>query len=318
MKILYTRNAQNAYMILTELNSADDREAGSGYETMMLEKNELHTLMGYYPVAYNGEMQYWYDIGGLCSLHQYLSREGLSGQILCQLVMDLGLALKELNNYLLSEDRLLLSPETVYISQNEGRIETRLCYCPAISQPLWDQVRELFEYFLALVDHEKKDEMNLCYRLYRILSNEDVSVDRLIEEVSPLKENGGVTDLEEVASSWQENIPREETEGFEGNSWSGREKEEKGRRKKEKRGFFQKSDGSLGKRFKDGIRKKMDKVRGSFRDDRKLSEEDRIFDPEDPTLDRDVNFERIEVGSSECYTQGERKRPGGSGYGSAR
>lgn len=337
MEILYTRNANKAYMILTELDSLEEGEEESNFETQMLEKNELHTLMGYYPVSYNGEIQYWYDISGLSSLRNYLDREGLSGEILCQLVMDLGLAMKEINNYLLSEGKLFISPETVYISQREGKIETKLCYCPALERPLWEQMRELFEFFLPLVDHEKKEEMNLCYRLYRILSEEDISVDRLLEEVSPLKNCGGVSNIEKEAVSFRENYGRPEPEqpgrreasfGEKNSGWKGKEsaksqgkevgqwKEKESVRKGGGRPASQSRVELLFQiqRIRESIRNKIHGIFGGFRDDRKLLEEDRIFDPEDPSLDQNGTFQKIEVGPAECYTQGDKRRPDWKGY----
>jgi hypothetical protein len=166
--------------------------------------------------------------------------------------------------------------------------------------------------------------MNLCYRLYRILSEEDISVDRLLEEVSPLKNCGGVSNIEKEAVSFRENYGRPEPEqpgrreaSFEEKNQGkgvGQWKEKESGRKRGDRPASQSRVELLFQRIRESIRNKIHGIFGGFRDDRKLLEEDRIFDPEDPSLDQNGRFQKIEVGPAECYTQGDKRRPDWKAY----
>ena len=160
MEVTYQRNVNRNYMIL------EGQAMEETYEESMLAENHIKALLSFYTIHANGKTQYWYDITGLHSLRDFVSQEGVEIKTIYQIIVYLGIALDEINRYLLSQERLLLGPDTVFLSRNQKESDLVLCYCPVASEDFTMSLLSIMELFLTEVDHNKIELTKLCYALY--------------------------------------------------------------------------------------------------------------------------------------------------------
>jgi hypothetical protein len=189
MEITYQRNVNRNYMIL------EGQAMEETYEESMLAENHIKALLSFYTIHANGKTQYWYDITGLHSLRDFVSQEGVEIKTIYQIIVYLGIALDEINRYLLSQERLLLGPDTVFLSRNQKESDLVLCYCPVASEDFTMSLLSIMELFLTEVDHNKIELTKLCYALYERVAKGDVRYEELTEMVCNYDKENAVPGL---------------------------------------------------------------------------------------------------------------------------
>nr|MCR5451716.1 DUF6382 domain-containing protein [Lachnospiraceae bacterium] len=173
-KISYKRSPENSYMII-EGESFD-----CGYEERMLRENTVKSLLTFYAVQFDDQLQIWYTITGKRSLRDLVEQEGLSVENISIIINSLAAAWLGIQKYLISKDNLYLSVDTVYFEKEKDNYGAYLCYCPFIHPETNEQIRSILEFFISIVDHEKQEITKLCYEMYN-LSMDDINFDELIK-----------------------------------------------------------------------------------------------------------------------------------------
>lgn len=194
MEIQYQRELQKSYMIL------EGDPADVGYEEQMLRENEIRTLLAFYTVELNRRIQFWYDITGKKSLRDYTEQKGLDMAMLQKIVTYLGIAYGEIRKYLIAQDHIYVSPDTVFVEDRESGFLLLLCYCPFARGSLQEQMMELMEYFLTIVDHKEEAVTQACYKLYEIVASGNFSMESMQEVVSERREEPIPEDVVETRS----------------------------------------------------------------------------------------------------------------------
>jgi len=185
LDIHYERKANQSFMVV------EGEPCDLGYEEMMLRQNEIKILLSFYTVEMNRRIQYWHDITGKQSLRDYLEREGLYPENLNQIIIYLGIAYEELTKYLISQQHILVTVDTVFVVQQGRQIELFFCYRPFEDMTVQQQLMNLMEYFLTIVDHKMQDFMKLCYDLYEAVSRGDFTMQQLQEKVDDFQQSMG-------------------------------------------------------------------------------------------------------------------------------
>lgn len=278
MEIIYQRNIDHSFMILQGLEDGGIEE----YEEEMLTRNRIPSLLRFYKVSHNGEDQYWYDITGMKSLGEYISEEGLSEQSLYQIMVNLSLSMKESNQYLLKQEHLLLTKDTIYIRKGQ-QFEMLFTYGVKESTDLMGGIQELFEYFLTVVDHTNKGVMEKCYELYRMAKEDNAPLEELVayvsdvdgmipQELNPSGIDGFQEEMIFQTDSMTEDLPQEVGE-----------KNGKGKlsslRQLQPKDLADELKSRVRSTFREVTKKAMDKYRGKVRSDRKAKPENFIYDP---------------------------------------
>lgn len=163
MEIQYRRNFSESYMIV------ESPEGTALYEEQMVRKNEIPALLPFRRMEVNGKIQLWYDITGMDSLRERMRRQGVDMEGLKHMVECLDAACSEMQKYLLRQEHIYLSPDTIFFA-DDGQI--CLCYCPAAPGDPFDEMREVMEFILTLVEEDQEETAELCYRLYDITLQE--------------------------------------------------------------------------------------------------------------------------------------------------
>lgn len=158
MKIEYVRNIQVGYMRVT-LSKPLNRT-----EEEMLTRNIIEGVL---PVRWQKENNNYllrYDITGKQALDGVLENTLADERLLKSLLVGIYVAVKQLEKHLLSQEGLLLSPETIFW---DYKTETmHFCYCPEREEPLQERIAKLIEYVLAKTDHKNILAVQLAYGVY--------------------------------------------------------------------------------------------------------------------------------------------------------
>lgn len=158
MKIEYIRNMQFGYMRM-ELSMPLTKT-----EEAMLANNAIEGLL---PVCWQQENDRYllrYDITGKQALDGVLEQAMADEKLLRNLLVGICVTFKQLEKYLLPQEGLLLTPETIFY---DGKTETmHFCYYPENKDSLQEQLVKLMEYILAKTDHKNIVAVQMTYGVY--------------------------------------------------------------------------------------------------------------------------------------------------------
>ena len=207
MKIEYMRNMQFGYMRLEQSDPLTKTEEA------MLAHNAIEGLL---PVCWQKENDRYflrYDITGKQALDSVLEQTMAEENLVRRLLIGIYVTIRELEKYLLPQEGLFLSPETIFF---DPKTETmHFCFFTEVTDSLQVQLIKLMEYILAKTDHKNVIAVQLVYGAYEVVqkdsfciedlhiylkeSNRDVESEVLIEEdsVLPVARCGQVSDNEE-------------------------------------------------------------------------------------------------------------------------
>ena len=190
----------------------------------MLAHNVIEGLL---PVCWQKEDDRYllrYDITGKQALDGVLEQAMADEKLLKQLLVGIYVTIKQLEKYLLPQEGLLLTPETIFY---DAKTETmHFCFFPEGSEPLQTQLVKLMEYILAKTDHKNIIAVQMTYGVYEEVQNPLFCVDDL---QIYLKEKCAAIRSEDISE--QEHISEEVHYGYE--QINTKEKYSVGRRKTE-------------------------------------------------------------------------------------
>ena len=176
MEVHYKREMKHNYLIVEP-----DEGNKPGYEARMLLNNAVEGLLRFH-IKYMDERQsYYYDITSMQPLGRILQNRFIDRGEICQLLIQLHVALRRMEEYLLSEDGLLLDPDYIYV-EPEG-FRTGLCLVPGMAGNFPDRLSRLLQYLMKKVDHRDKECVVLAYGLYQESLKENFSVEDLMKLV---------------------------------------------------------------------------------------------------------------------------------------
>ena len=164
MNTEYRRDLQHTWMILSE-GSIPEKEA---YPIRMLTENRIEGLLYCKTVELDGALRFYYDISAQHSLQTHLDMSA-AGRLLLELLFTrLADTLKQLSEYLLDPDGLLLDPAYIYL--NMEQTEIRFCWYPGKELRFTEQVRILGKALLPHLDQTDKAGIVMDERGIQFLS----------------------------------------------------------------------------------------------------------------------------------------------------
>lgn len=189
MEIHYKREMKRNYLVV-------EPEPGTqpGYEVRMLANNSIDGLLRFH-VKYMDERQsYYYDITSMQPLSRLLQNRFIDKGEICQLLIQLHVALARMEEYLLSEDGILLDPDYIYVKP-EG-FQTGLCLVPGYLGHFPEALTQLLQYLMKKVDHRDKESVVLAYGMYQESLKENYGIEDLMRLLQ--REKGLETEAEEA------------------------------------------------------------------------------------------------------------------------
>ncbi|SHJ17762.1 FHA domain-containing protein [Pseudobutyrivibrio xylanivorans DSM 14809] len=183
MEINYKRQHNESFMVL------EVAEASSGYEERMIEENEIPALLKYTKVNLNGVQQYNYCISRKENLEDFVEARDLTLEVFRRLILNIQLAYEEIERYLIDENHIFLSKETVFLEKSNDSFKVSLCYYPHDMGGVQQQFRELIEYFLKLVPNDNRKLAEYIYNAYDLCLKDDFTFDEILDSLQEEQDN---------------------------------------------------------------------------------------------------------------------------------
>lgn len=178
-------------------------DGGTGdYQTRMIAENQLEHFLECSVKQVDSRMEYRYRITSMRSLEQVIERSSFRAETIRRLIVSLYQAVCQLEEYLLSEEKILLHPRFIYL---DGAF-VYFCYYPEKTEGFTESIKEFLPYVLKKTDHGDKEAIILAYSLYQVSLEERITMEDLYRTLdSPIlrQEAESRTPVKEVEKSDQ-------------------------------------------------------------------------------------------------------------------
>ncbi|MGI6117596.1 MAG: DUF6382 domain-containing protein [Bilifractor sp.] len=171
MKIVQQRDLANHYMIISDR----EEEKEETYQTRMLQENEIEGFLSCHVERVDDERLYCYNITSRQPLSEIASDGQIGSELLRGLLSALLFALKNLNEYLLPPDGILLDPDCIFA--NSLREDFRFCYYPENPASFSGSLKKFSEFLLPRLNHDDERAVMLGYSFYSECVNDTLSED---------------------------------------------------------------------------------------------------------------------------------------------
>lgn len=184
METEYRRDLQHSYLVIHAQETEEQ-----DYTVRMIVENRIEGLLALSVRRIDRQILFYYDITSKISVAEYCQFRKITGSQVRQLLWQLVRILASMEEYLLSGEFLCLQADYIYADAEFTNIE--FCFIPGQKSNLAAQFQALMEYFLPVLNHEKKDEMLVVYQIYGYAVQEQFSLDSLrkILQAGEEKEN---------------------------------------------------------------------------------------------------------------------------------
>lgn len=102
----------------------------------------------------------------------------LRSEELRSLILGIARVVDRMEQYLLKESSVMMSPEYLYVEPENFRVW--LCLVPGVQRSFPEDYARLLEYLLGKVDHQDKDSVVLAYALYQETRKADYGMDDIL------------------------------------------------------------------------------------------------------------------------------------------
>ena len=175
MEIKFKRETRQNFMVLTGLSGE------GGLERKLLSGIQDRNLLPFRQSYEEGREACCYDITALQPLKRVLPRRRLLQEDIRFLLLQLDHALSVLEEHMLTERCLLLSPEHIYVDAEQ--LTARFCAVPGGSFSFEEQMRTLMLTLLEYVQNDEEKAVLLCHRLYQISRSESFCLEDLLRRM---------------------------------------------------------------------------------------------------------------------------------------
>lgn len=186
MNITYKRDFSRSYMVVT------GREKNVGFENQMIQANDVVCLLSFHTVEVDGETQYWYDITGKRTMRDYFAQEKVTREHVTAIIREMERACNEVAEYLIGQEHLLFSVDTIFLENNGGNDAVYFSYCPLRDKNIRNEFLSITEFLITEVNHGDEELRKVCYDLYEASLSEDFSLTKALgmlqEPVAPVEE----------------------------------------------------------------------------------------------------------------------------------
>ena len=173
MKISYRREMKHNYMIV----EPEELEWCS-YECRMLEANNIEGILEFQLSLTDGNARFYYEISSRQPLARILESQKLKGNQLRRMMFSVVRVLDNMERYLISESRVLLEPEYMYVEPETFSVW--LCLIPGLDTDFSKKLGDLLEYLLGRIDHQDRDGVVLAYGLFQETRKENYGMQDIL------------------------------------------------------------------------------------------------------------------------------------------
>ena len=196
MNISYQREMKRNYLIV-ETEKRDEIP----FEQNMLEQNQIDGVLHFQVRKKDTDIRFFYEITSKQPLFRLLEGQSVQAGQIRTLVRGIAYALEHMEQYLLSENCVLLTPEYLYVEPES--LKVWLCLVPGLERDFPEDYSRLLEYLLGKVDHKDKESVVLAYGLYQETRKENYGMEDILR-LAQQKLDINYTDCERDAEPLQD------------------------------------------------------------------------------------------------------------------
>ena len=208
--VSFKKNLGKNYMCIDPYITLFDSEQGGtayseDFRVKMVRENTIDGILSMHLQYVNGIPSFCYDITGLQSLNILLDNIPLNYNILCHLFSGICTAFNSCEQYMLNQNKFLLSPEHIFISADFRTV--RLCYFPLKDEDILSSAQSLFDYLLKKVDHSDERCVYMAYSAHKDSHSSDFTINSLYSYLSVVPDNDMPPTPHNNIASVEENEP---------------------------------------------------------------------------------------------------------------
>ena len=166
----YKREMNRNYMVVRSEPGMNDI-----YTTRMLSGNKIPGLLGFQEKWLDGTSLFYYDITSKQPLSLLTERRKMKADEIRTLISDLILVLRQMERFLLDEQRICLEPDYIYIEPET--FHGSFCMIPGHSSEFTREFLDFAQYILNHVDHSDGAAVVLAFAVFRESRKENFGVE---------------------------------------------------------------------------------------------------------------------------------------------
>ena len=174
------RENGRSYLMQEDIEDTDHSKKDEEEEWEQLEALSVRGLLPCHICYRNGKRYRCYDITGKQSLSEYYQEREISFQDCRSLLMSMDRLLCQMYECLLSEEKLQLVPDRMYVGMEEK--DLWLVYGKDTGEGFSGKIRTFAEYLLSRVDHKDDNAVTLAYQFYKYASSENFNMGEFLTE----------------------------------------------------------------------------------------------------------------------------------------
>lgn len=175
----YERKLKGNSIILTECTNIDEKNT---FEERMICENRIKGFLPCFIRLEDEKSSFVYDITSKQNLTQMFEERELKEKDLIKIISGIIDVRERLQEYLLSDDNLILNPQFLYMDP-ETRIPSFIFY-PYYHMNIHESLVQLGTFLLEKTDHSDDRAVTLVYGFYKSIIKEDYSFENLIQKES--------------------------------------------------------------------------------------------------------------------------------------
>ena len=183
--ILYTeKSIKNNFLIIKNVNINSQ-----SYEFKILQEEKNDKLLQP-KLDYEGEsMVLKYDISNKISLDDYIKSNKLKSNDLKTIIKSINTMLNEIENYLISENSIILDTKSIYIDKRKGKCNLTFVPVPDYHSDFSFELSKLLIRLMRYVDVNDKETLALAYGLFIKSSKDNFTINDLMELCSDIEDD---------------------------------------------------------------------------------------------------------------------------------
>jgi len=175
MEISYQRKHNDSFMIL------EGQLDKNSYEVRMIQDNNIFSLLDITAFSIDGKNQLSYKISRKENLEDFVESHDLTLELMQRLIINLKLALNEISKYLIEENHIWLSKESIFVEKTGESLKLSLCFYPEDFGTIQEQFRTLMDFFLSALSREDNEAAGRIYMAYDLCLKDDFTLDEIID-----------------------------------------------------------------------------------------------------------------------------------------
>lgn len=176
LKAEYTRRINKSSLIITAENDCQAEKDS----IEMFRYNDIPCFLKMEAQRKDADWQFCYDITSRRSLDQLLEYKPLCYRILQSILNSFDQACIQAEDFMISENDILLEPEFIFWDHNTEHIF--YCFLPGNQKDICIQFKTLMEYLLQHVDHKDEQAVQLAYGVYQRVIEERTALHNVLND----------------------------------------------------------------------------------------------------------------------------------------